>query len=288
MLAESGCDNCRLTHHNELYVADLSLHGGKFVQILKGEFSCDDEEYQSSLKWFLCSIERFIKYLEEGPASAPKDSRGNREDRSRVWNEFLGNMNGDKGSLTPFSSVKELPKPIRSLIKDGYKVAVKDIGEPAFGFITTYLGFTGKVFGELENDPSRTHFVAPILFRVGGLFDDLTIDIEEDLKGTTVNAHGRFDFLCRRRGKAVGIVLAKTDRFDEGIAQALLGCQVLAGHGRDTVHAIVTDFERWTLIRDTEEAIWQETIHMPFLDEGFNEDLLRQVVGKIYSVLSDD
>ncbi len=109
---------------------------------------------------------------------------------------------------------------------------MKDIGKQAFEFITTYLGFTNKVFGELENDPSLTHFVAPILFRVGGLFDDLTIDIEEVLKGTTVNAHGRFDFLCRRRGKAVGIVLAKTDRFDEGIAQAaLLGWEVLAGHG---------------------------------------------------------
>ena len=109
-----------MTPDSRLQVSDLSLQGGKFVQIVKGEFSCDDEQYQSSMEWFLCSIERLLKYLRESPGhcSALKDARGNREDRSRVWNEFLGNMNGDKGSSTPFSSVKELPKPIRSLIKD--------------------------------------------------------------------------------------------------------------------------------------------------------------------------
>jgi len=291
--AESGCDNCRLTHQNELYVDDLSLHGRTFVQIVKGEFSCDDEQYQSSLEWFLCSIERLLKYLREGPVpsrprSAPGGLRGNRAYRCKAWNEFLQNLNVNNKKSIPFSSVKELPKRIQSLIRDGEQVPVKDYAEPILEYLLMNFGYTRKVVKQLTNEASRIHFIAPILFCVGSLFDDIEIAFEETIEGVTVKAHGRFEFLIKRNGKAVGIVEAKKDKIDEGVAQALLGCQVLMDKGSHAAYAIVTDFERWIFIRDREETILKESVYMPFLSEGFDTIRLRQVVGKIYSILSDE
>lgn len=294
MLAEGECGRFKVTTESRLLVSDLNLHGGKFVRILKGEFSCDDVQYQLSLEWFLCSIERLIKFLRQGPVpsrprSAPGDVRGNREDRSKAWNDFLQTLNGnEKRESTPFSSVKEVPKYIRDLVEDGDQIPVRDIDESRMDFITRYLGFVRKVMKELGNEACRLHFIAPILFCVGSLLDDITILIEENLKGTAVSAHGRFEFLIKRKDKSVGIVEAKKENIKEGVAQALLGCQVLATNGSDKVFAIVTNVETWKFIRDTEEKIFEETVCMPFLKKGLDNDLLRQVVGKIYSVLSDD
>ena len=294
ILAGKKCGKFKMTPDSRLHVSDLSLQWSKFVRILKGEFSCDDERYLSSMELFLSSVESLKNFLDESPTqsrphSAPGDSRGNREDRSKAWNDFLQTLNGNKKrDSTPFSAVKELPEYIRDLVRDGEQIPQRDIGDLRMNFLTNYLGFVRKVMKDLGNEACRLHYIAPMLFCVGSLLDDITILIEENLKGRAVSAHGRFEFLIRRKDKAVGIVEAKKDNITEGVAQALLGCQVLATNGSDKVFAIVTNVETWKFIRDTKEGIFEDTVYMPFFKKGLDNDLLRQVVGKIYSVLSDD
>jgi len=78
LLADSDCERCKVTTESRLFVSHLNREGGKFVQIVKGEFSCGEKEYQSSLKWFVRSIERLMEYLEEGPVPSRPGSSINK------------------------------------------------------------------------------------------------------------------------------------------------------------------------------------------------------------------
>jgi hypothetical protein len=60
---------------------------------------------------------------------------------------------------------------------------------------------------------------------------DITIDVEEDLNGDYIKAHGHFEFVLRRGDKRVCIVVAKKDDMEQGMAQDLLGCEVAADIG---------------------------------------------------------
>jgi hypothetical protein len=60
---------------------------------------------------------------------------------------------------------------------------------------------------------------------------DAQIEVEEDLDGDFLKAHGHFEFVLRRGDKRVCIVEAKKDDMGQGMAQDLLGCEVAAEIG---------------------------------------------------------
>jgi len=101
-------------------------------------------------------------------------------------------------------------------------------------FLAKYLSFATKSFGSISSgkEAKRLHFIAPILVCVCTLLEgDIVIAVEEDLPGNFIKAHGRFEFMIRRGGKAICIVEAKKDDIDQGMAQDLVGCEVAAELG---------------------------------------------------------
>ena len=93
-----------------------------------------------------------------------------------------------------------------------------------------------------DNEKKRLHMIAPILWAVVQLLPDVTIYIEEDLDGNRVEAHGHFKFVVVRGDKRICIVEAKEEKFIQGMAQALLGCEVAADlDDIQEVYAVVTN-----------------------------------------------
>ena len=110
----------------------------------------------------------------------------------------------------------------------------REVPDTVLSTLSAYLQFAAKVFGTVTTgkEAKRLHFISPIIVCVCYLFSgDVTIDVEEDLNGDYVKAHGHFEFILRRGKKRICIVEAKKDDMEQGMAQDLLGCEVAADIG---------------------------------------------------------
>jgi hypothetical protein len=153
------------------------------------------------------------------------------------------------------------------------------------------LAYATKSFGLVASgkEAKRLQFIGPILSCVCDLFDGkVKIVMEEDLDGKYVKAHGHFEFMLRRGNKAVCIVEAKKDDFDQGMAQDLVGCEVAAELGNlDTVYGIVTNYLQWNFLRSLDDKVELQVCTLNLTDKG-TPDLasLKMITGKIYGMLS--
>jgi hypothetical protein len=168
----------------------------------------------------------------------------------------------------------------------------KDIDKEHLDFIQKYLSYTTQCFGNITTgkEAKRLHFIAPILICVCFLFKgSVDIAVEENLDGKFVKAHGHFEFMIRRGGKAVCIVEAKRDDFEQGMAQDLVGCEVAAEvGGLDIVYGIVTNYIQWNLLRSGNEKIELDECSLRLKSDGPDLESLKEIVEKIYAMLSDD
>ncbi len=158
-------------------------------------------------------------------------------------------------------------------------------------FLAKYLSFATKSFGSISSgkEAKRLHFIAPILVCVCTLFEgDVIIAVEEDLPGKFIKAHGRFEFMIRRGGKAVCIIEAKKDDIDQGMAQDLVGCEVAAElGGLDVVYGIVTNYVQWNFFCLRDDKVEMEECSICITPEGPEKQSLKRIAEKIYSMLSD-
>ncbi len=114
-------------------------------------------------------------------------------------------------------------------------------------FLAKYLSCTTKCFRAISigKEAKRLHFIAPVFVCVCILFegDDVVIAVEEDFPGKFIKAQGRFEFMIRRKKKAICIVEARKDDIEQGMAQDLVGCEVAAEvGGLDVIYGIVTNY----------------------------------------------
>jgi len=168
----------------------------------------------------------------------------------------------------------------------------KALPELQLDFLAHYLSVAMKCFKPVTegNESQRLHVIAPILICVCFLFDgDVVIDVEEDLNGEYVKAHGHFEFVLRRGKKKVCIVEAKKDDLLQGMAQDLLGCEVEVDlHGHDIVYGIVTNYVQWNFLRSLTDKIEMEECSLRLGPTGPDLASLGEIAGKIYSMLSDE
>lgn len=76
-----------------------------------------------------------------------------------------------------------------------------------------------------------------------------------------MHADGFFEFVIQRGNTKFCIVEAKKSDFDQGEAQALIGCEAIADReGLETVYGIVTDFVRWSFYRSGETKIKKDSV----------------------------
>jgi hypothetical protein len=157
-------------------------------------------------------------------------------------------------------------------------------------FLEEYLSKAIKCFGGIVTgkEAKRLHFIAPILICVCDLLGgDVDILVEEDLVGNVVKAHGYFEFMLRRGNKAVCIVEAKKDDFDQGMAQDLVGCEVAAEvGGLHIVYGIVTNFIQWNFLCSRDDKVQCEVCSLRILPHGPERDSLKSIAEKIHAMLS--
>jgi len=127
-----------------------------------------------------------------------------------------------------------------------------------------------------------------VLICVCHLFDgDLIIEIEEDLNGEYVKAHGHFEFVLRRGNRRVCIVEAKKDDMEQGLAQDLVGCEVASElGGLDVVYGITTNYVSWMFIRSLNSKIECDECTLYIQGRVPKKESLAEIAGKIYALLS--
>jgi hypothetical protein len=118
---------------------------------------------------------------------------------------------------------------------------------------------------------------------------DVKIVAEEDLVGNFVKAHGHFEFILIRGTKAVCIVEAKKDNIEQGMAQNLVGCEVVAEvGGLDVVCGIVTNYIHWNFFCSCNDKVEIDECSLHPLSNGPERESLKEIAEKIYSMLADE
>jgi hypothetical protein len=120
-----------------------------------------------------------------------------------------------------------------------------------------------------DSEAKRLHLIAPILWTVVHNLSDVSVLIEAELCGRRVDVQGHFEFVLVRGNKRICILEAKKDNFEQGMAQALLGCEAAAD--RDNTHevyAVVTNGEKWTFARNLDEKILVDDLNTIVYDTG--------------------
>jgi hypothetical protein len=214
--------------------------------------------------------------------------------RKRRWdqiNEMLENNSRRRPSTqtTGFSYITW--KSLNDTLKLGtYEQPIRTIQPQALDLLMDYLKAVASCSNPyiLGNEAARLQCIAPILYCVGQLFNgDVKIEIEEDLSGGYVKAHGRFEFVLRRKDKYVCIVEAKKFDLEQGMAQDIVGCEVAADiGGLDCVYGIVTNFDKWIFLKSSNDLI--ECDQKSSVRNLQDTEGLREITGKIYAMLSTE
>ncbi|KAL7519513.1 hypothetical protein ACHAWX_004263 [Stephanocyclus meneghinianus] len=224
-----------------------------------------------------------------------KEPNPNRKDRWDKLNEILSKnkkkSTKHKNDSTAYSyvswnDVESVFAPVK------YVQEQRPVDDIHLNFLAQYLSYTTKCFGPIHTgkEAKRVHFIAPILVCVCFLFEgDVMIVAEEDLVGKYVRAHGHFEFMLKRGRKAICIVEAKKDNLEQGMAQDLVGCEVAAEVGElDVVYGIVTNYVSWVFFCSRNDEVKYEDFSLGLLSNGPVRESLKELVEKIYLMLSDD
>ncbi|KAF1785800.1 hypothetical protein GQ600_17819 [Phytophthora cactorum] len=135
-------------------------------------------------------------------------------------------------------------------------------------------------YADAAKEAKRYHFIAPVLIMLCNLFDDVNLEVEESVDGN--------NFVLTRGKTKVCIVQAKRNDFDQGKAQALVGCEAVADReGVYVVYGIVTDFIKWQLYRSGENSIVVDSCTIGGSAETIDIKTLRDMCEMIYGALSD-
>ena len=192
-----------------------------------------------------------------------------------------------------------IAKPLGMPLKEIFNVEMKSYYEPVltipdetFSFLSKYLTLVMKCYGLTlisGNEAKRLHLIAPVIMCVVSLLPDVVVQVEEDLNGVNVHANGHFEFILIRGPKRFCITQAKEEKFRQGMAQNLVGCEVAVElDGSNMVCGIVTNFDKWIFIRSKDEEILvdESSCSIVFDSNGVPiQAQLLKVVGKLYSVL---
>jgi len=123
---------------------------------------------------------------------------------------------------------------------------------------------------------------------VSHMFEDVRLLVEENVNGRQVQANGRFEFVICRGDKRIGIVEAKKDDMEQGMAQNLLGCEVLSDVEQlPVVFGIVTNYTQWIFFRSETDCIYEHDATIDLGEKGMpTKKSLKKIAGMIYSLLA--
>ncbi|ORY28436.1 hypothetical protein BCR33DRAFT_725140 [Rhizoclosmatium globosum] len=175
-----------------------------------------------------------------------------------------------------------------------YQQDLKPIPDDKFNILVEWLSTIYKCLGtqltgsSSNNEAKRIHLIAPIIWVVASLLDGVTVDVERTIRGRRIKANGKFEFMLERQNKRICIVAAKKQDLDQGLAQNLVGCEVVSDlDDTHEVYGIVTTFEKWIFLKSLDgKILFDENSNLSFDSDGVPDRAqLKNVVGKTYHLL---
>ncbi|GMF29686.1 unnamed protein product [Phytophthora lilii] len=189
-------------------------------------------------------------------------------------------------SYVSFSDVDRVMRTCR------YEQSSKVVENEKIDVPYAYLLLLTKAFGEIVTgkEAKRLHFIVPVLACVCGLFEgEVRILAEETVTGKRVHGDGSFEFVIERGSKRVCIVEAKRDDFQQGLAQAYVGCEVLADiEGLTKLYSIVTKFKEWYFSRSLDDKVERDDATIDLEHDVPTRESVKRIAEKIYFMLSED
>lgn len=166
----------------------------------------------------------------------------------------------------------------------------KAIPVPQLESLQTQLVDVHRLYG-FSVHAKRLQFISPILHAVCILFaGDVTIEVEEDVKGVQLNAEGRFAYVLKHKKKRVCIVEAKKEDLEKGKAQCLLGCEIIADLDKaGVVYGIVTDYVAWLFLKDADEGVYDAGVQTLQFDQDRLPvpESVANIASIIYGILTE-
>jgi hypothetical protein len=206
-------------------------------------------------------------------AKAKKMTKNEHGDNSRAY------------SSVTWNEVKDIYAPIL----EQYEEVITPIPGDIFETLFSYLKLVSACFSDLRGkEAKRMYFICPIVVAVCNVFKgEVKIKVEEDLTGAEIHAHGHFEIILERGDKKICIVEAKRDDMEQGLAQCLLGCEVISDLEKtDVVFGITTTYQIWNLTRTSDEKIQEDEITLAMEATLPTRESLMQLTGKICSLLT--
>lgn len=239
--------------------------------------------------------------MDEEPPNNTNDLEDVGENRKRRWielNTILDNKKKSKpknrGEETTISysnvSWNDI-KPVYEKIKRSANLPSKPILEEAFNSLKSYLTMVNTSIKDLSGkEAKRMYYIGPIVVAVCHCFrGEVEILIEDDIDGKRIHSNGHFEMILKKGNKRICIVEAKKDDMDQGRAQCLLGCEAVSDIEKArVVYGIITTYEVWELTISRDDEIIEEHVSLSIANGMMTDDCLRQITGKIYSLLSDE
>jgi hypothetical protein len=171
-----------------------------------------------------------------------------------------------------------------------YKQGTKAVPADVLDLLFSQLFKIGVVFGSVSSgkEAKRLQFIAPVLYEVCALFEGRAkISVEEDLEGVNIRTNGHFEYVLDVDGRKVCIVQAKKSDMEKGMAQALLGDEIIADLDNvSEVYAIVTNYMQWYFLKNTDDAIFRDACTLDIEDDVPTKASVGKIAGKIYGMLS--
>ncbi|KAL8002069.1 hypothetical protein Plhal703r1_c17g0081511 [Plasmopara halstedii] len=229
-------------------------------------------------------------------AAALREPHPVRKKRWKELNEVLDrnkrskvNSAGESSTGYSYVSFADVDKIMRTR---RYEQPSKVVENDKLDMLYAYLLLLPKAFGDIVTgkESKKLHFIVPILACVCGHFDgEVRILAEKTVTGKRVHGDGSFEFVIERGSKRVCIVQAKRDDFQQGLAQAYVGCEVLADvEGLTKLYSIVTNYKEWYFSRSLDDRIERFDVTMDIVNDIPTRESVKMIAEKIYSMLSDD
>ena len=232
------------------------------------------------------------------PVSQPSPTRPKRfRELNQIISQNKRFQTGDKTTIG-FSYLKwgDVEPVYKPLFK---KVVIprKPFPEQYVNSLFDHLRYVQRALGGFHsggNEAKRLYFIGAVLFYLVAILDKVdssrpvNVLVEQPLKGENICVEGKFEFILERGNKKVCIIVAKKEDFDQGVTQDLLGCDAVADtESLNTVYGIVTNFMEWRFFRSLDDRIEQDMATLALGGEDSTKDGLKEILGKIYSLLCD-
>jgi len=149
------------------------------------------------------------------------------------------------------------------------------------------LSFSTPMLSLSANEAQRLRYIDLIILSVCKELKGVSLYYEQSIAGDLVEADGRYDIMLKRNDRAICVVEAKRDAFEEGLAQDLVCCEVEAEINRwSKVYGIVTNVMVWRFVCSTDDVVQYEAKALSLDGTGTpTRESLRIIIGKIQGML---